>query len=67
VQVAKNVVSILTNSAVPAENLDASAAQDELSAARARAANSEELLEIRSRAQLRARAKIRLATRQRAR
>jgi F-type H+-transporting ATPase subunit epsilon len=67
VQVAKNVVSVLTNSAVPAENLDASAAQDELSAARARPANTPELMEIRSRAQLQARAKIRLASRQRVR
>jgi F-type H+-transporting ATPase subunit epsilon len=67
VQVAKNVVSVLTNNAVPAEKLDASAAQDELSTARARAANTPELLEIRSRAQLQARAKIRLASRRRAR
>jgi F-type H+-transporting ATPase subunit epsilon len=65
VQVAKNVVSVLTNNAVPAEKLDAAAAQDELAAARARAANTPELLEIRSRAQLQARAKIRLATRRR--
>jgi F-type H+-transporting ATPase subunit epsilon len=67
VQVAKNVVSVLTNNAVPAENLDAAAAEDELAAARARLANTPELLEIRSRAQLQARAKIRLATRRRAR
>jgi F-type H+-transporting ATPase subunit epsilon len=67
VQVAKNVVSVLTNNAVPAENLDGAAAQDELESARARAANTPELLEIRARAQLQARAKIRLAGRQRAR
>jgi F-type H+-transporting ATPase subunit epsilon len=67
VQVAKNLVSVLTNNAVPAENLDAAAAEDELAAARARLANTPELLEIRSRAQLQARAKIRLATRRRAR
>jgi F-type H+-transporting ATPase subunit epsilon len=67
VQVAKNVVSILTNNAMPAEKLDASAAEDELSAARTRAANTPELMEIRTRAQLQARAKIRLASRQRAR
>ena len=67
VQVAKNVVSILTNNAVPAENLDATAAADELSAARARTANTPELLEIRQRAQLQARAKIRVAERRLAR
>ena len=67
VQVAKNVVSILTNNAVPAENLDATAAGDELAAARARKANTPELLEIRERAQLQARAKIRVAERRLAR
>lgn len=67
VQVAKNVVSVLTNSAVPAENLDAAAAEDELAAARSRVANTPELMDIRSRAQLQARAKIRLASRRRAR
>ncbi|MEX2140475.1 MAG: ATP synthase F1 subunit epsilon [Pirellulales bacterium] len=67
VQVAKNVVSILTNNAVPAENLDATAANDELAAARARKANTPELLEIRQRAQLQARAKIRVAERRLAR
>jgi F-type H+-transporting ATPase subunit epsilon len=67
VQVAKNIVSILTNNAVPAENLDATAAADELVAARARTANTPELLEIRQRAQLQARAKIRVAERRLAR
>ena len=67
VQVAKNVVSILTNNAVPAENLDATAAADELAAARVRPANTPELLEIRQRAQLQARAKIRVAERRLAR
>lgn len=67
VQVAKNVVSVLTNNAIPAESLDASAAQDQLVAARARTANTPELLEIRQRAQMQARAKIRVASRQHAR
>jgi F-type H+-transporting ATPase subunit epsilon len=67
VQVAKNVVSILTNNAVPAENLDPTAAGDELAAARVRKANTPELLEIRERAQLQARAKIRVAERRPAR
>jgi F0F1-type ATP synthase epsilon subunit len=63
VQVVKNIVSILTNNAVPAEKLDATAAADELDAARARKANTPELLEIRQRAQLQARAKMRVAER----
>ena len=61
VQMAKNVVSILTGSAVPAERLDAEAARSELAAARSRPANSPELMEIRDRQQLAARAKIRVA------
>jgi len=67
VQVAKNVVSILTNNAVPADQLEPSAARDELAAARARRASTPELLEIRQRAQLQARAKIRVAEKQRRR
>ena len=65
VQVARNVVSVLTNSAVPAELLDVEAARSELAAARLRPANSPELLEIRDRQQLAARAKIRVAAKQR--
>jgi len=61
VQVADNVVSILTNFAVPAEKLNPVAARDELTAARNRPANTPELEGIRERAQLQARAKVRLA------
>jgi F-type H+-transporting ATPase subunit epsilon len=63
VQVAKNVVSVLTNNAIPADKLDVAAARDELAAARSRRANTPELLEIRHRAQLQARGKIRVAER----
>jgi F-type H+-transporting ATPase subunit epsilon len=65
VQVSKNVVSILTNSATPADRLDADAARDELATARARQAHTPELWAIRERAQLQARAKIRVADKQR--
>jgi F-type H+-transporting ATPase subunit epsilon len=65
VQVANNLVSVLTNNAVPAENLDPAAARDELSEARSRKANTPELLEMRRKAQLRARAKIRVGEKQR--
>ena len=67
VQVAGNVVSVLTGGATPAERLDAEAARAELDMARSRPANSLELLEIRDRQQLAARAKIRVAEKQRAR
>ncbi len=65
VQVAVNIVSVLTGGAVPAERLDAEAARAELQMARSRPANSPELLEIRDRQQLAARAKIRVAEKQR--
>jgi F-type H+-transporting ATPase subunit epsilon len=63
VQVADNVVSVLTNRAIPADQLDAHAAATQLEAARGRAANSPELLAIRDRALLQARAQLRMATR----
>src|SRR5690606_19071399 len=49
VQVAGNVVSVLTNRAVPAKELDAQVAADQLAAARMRKANTDELLDIRDR------------------
>ena len=61
VQVADNIVSILTNNAVPAEKLDAAAAREQLAAAQSREANSPELLAIRDRLQHQARAQIRVA------
>ena len=67
VEVSNNVVSILTGVAIPAERLDAAAARDELATARARKANSPELLALRDRAQSQARAKIRIAEKPRPR
>ncbi|MDZ4820068.1 MAG: ATP synthase F1 subunit epsilon [Planctomycetota bacterium] len=61
VQVANNVVSILTNQAIPAKALNADTARAELAAARNRVANTTELLDIRDRVQLQARAKVRVA------
>ena len=61
VQVADDVVSVLTNSAIPAEKLDAKTAAEHLAAAQARKANSPELLAIRDRAEQQARAQLRMA------
>src|SRR5262245_44524442 len=63
VQVADNVVAVLTNRALPASKLDASAAEAQLSAAITRQANSPELVEIRDRQIAQARAQIRMARR----
>jgi F-type H+-transporting ATPase subunit epsilon len=60
-EVADNVVSVLTNNAVPAEKVDSTKAQAQLEAAKARPATTPELLAIRERDQLRARAQIRVA------
>jgi F-type H+-transporting ATPase subunit epsilon len=61
VQVAGDVVSVLTGRAVPAGSIDAGAAAEQLSAARARKANGEELLDLRERLEKQARAQIRVA------
>ncbi len=61
VQVADNVVSVLTNRAVPAAELDAATAQEQLTAALAQTANSDELLAIRDRKIAQSRAQLRLA------
>ncbi len=61
VQVADNAVSVLTNHAAPAERLSSTAAREALAAARTRAATSPELMAIRDRAELQARAQLRLA------
>jgi F-type H+-transporting ATPase subunit epsilon len=63
VQVANNVVSVLTNRAVPASSIDAAAARELLSQAQARKANSPELLAIRDRMLEQARAQMRVAGR----
>jgi F-type H+-transporting ATPase subunit epsilon len=65
VQVADNVVSVLTNRAVPASALDPSVAAEQLSQAQARKANSDELLAIRDRLELQARGQMRVAARAR--
>src|SRR5689334_10911895 len=61
VQVADNAVSVLTNHAAAAEQLSSAKARELLNAARAKPANSPDLMAIRDRAELQARAQIRLA------
>ena len=61
VQVAGQVVSVLTNNAIPAEKLSAAVATEHLASARARKANSPELLAIRDRLEQQARAQLRIA------
>jgi F-type H+-transporting ATPase subunit epsilon len=63
VQVAGNVASVLTNRAVPAAAIDRQAAAEQLAQARGRAANSDELLALRDRAEQQARAQLRVAER----
>lgn len=62
VEVAANVVSVLTSRAIPAEKIDPAVAEEELRAAQARTANSPELIAQRERAQNRARAQLRVAS-----
>ncbi|QDU28717.1 ATP synthase epsilon chain, sodium ion specific [Anatilimnocola aggregata] len=61
VQVVDNVVSVLTNRAVPAAKLDVTVAQAALVTAQAKPATTDELLALRDRAILQARAQIRVA------
>jgi F-type H+-transporting ATPase subunit epsilon len=61
VQVADNLVSVLTNRAVPASQLDATKAREQLESARSRPGHSIELMEFRDRTELQARAQIRIA------
>jgi F-type H+-transporting ATPase subunit epsilon len=63
VQVADNVVSVLTNRAVPADKLDAAAAEELLRTAQARKADGEEALAIRQRLILQARGQLRVTQR----
>ena len=65
VQVADNVVAVLTNRALPARNLDAAAAEAQLQSALQQPANSPVLFEIRDRKVAQARAQIRTARRAR--
>ena len=63
VEVLGNVVSILTNRAIPAADLDAAVAEEQLATARNRPANTPELMAIRDRAVLQSRAQVRVARR----
>jgi F-type H+-transporting ATPase subunit epsilon len=65
VQVADNVVAVLTSRAVPAKSLDVAAAETQLQAALSQVASSPELFEIRDRKIAQARAQIRTARRAR--
>jgi len=60
VEVAEDVVSVLTNRAIPAEELDETIAAEQLTAARARRADTPELMAIRDRAVAQSRAQLRV-------
>ena len=61
VQVADDVISVLTNRAILAEEIDTDAAEAQLQDARSRKSNSTELMEIRDRLEAQARAQLRVA------
>lgn len=63
VQVANNVVSVLTNRAIVSESVDGDAARKQLEVALKRPIHTEELLAIRNREVSQARAQIRVARR----
>ena len=63
VLVVDNVVSVLTNRAMPAKNLDREVAAEQLTAARNRPAHSPEQMAIRDRIEAQARAQLRVAGR----
>jgi F-type H+-transporting ATPase subunit epsilon len=63
VQVADDLVSVLTNRALPSDALDADSAEERLAAAIGRPANSEELAAIRDRQMAQSRAQLRIARR----
>ena len=63
VEVLGQAVSVLTNRAVPAEQLDEAVVSDKLTTARARPANTPELMTQRDRAVEQNRAKLRVARR----
>jgi len=63
VQVVDNVVSVLSNRAIPAEKVDSTAAAEQLSAALARPAAGREELAIRDRQVNQARGQLRVAAR----
>lgn len=61
VQVVDNVVSVLTGRALPASNLNAGVASEQLAEARRRPSNTPELMALRDRAEQQARAQLRVA------
>lgn len=63
VQVADNVVSVLTNRALPASKLDTATVEAQLVAAGERPSNTPELYDLRERAIAQARAQLRVAKR----
>ncbi|MBN00826.1 MAG: ATP synthase F1 subunit epsilon [Planctomycetaceae bacterium] len=63
VQVANDVVTVLTGKTVPARDLDVAVAEEQLADAMKRPVNTDELLELRERAVLQARSQIRIAQR----
>ncbi|MHC4400426.1 MAG: ATP synthase F1 subunit epsilon [Planctomycetota bacterium] len=63
VEVVDNVVTLLTSRAVPTADLDAAVAEEQLATARARAANTPELMAQRDRAVAVSRAQLRVARR----
>ena len=63
VEVLGGVVMVLTARAVPAEQLDASVAQEQLATARQRPAHTPELMAMRDRAVTQSRAQLRVARR----
>ena len=63
VQVADNVISVLTNRAIPAKSLDAAVAQEQLRSALASRAAGEQELAIRERLISQARGQLRVARR----
>jgi F-type H+-transporting ATPase subunit epsilon len=65
VEVTGDVVSVLTNRAIPSGKLDEGVAREQLSTARSRPANTPELMALRDRAVAQARAEVRVAQRSR--
>ena len=63
VEVLGGVVSVLTNRAIPAAQLDVDVAREQLTSARARTANTPELMTARDRAVEQARAQLRVVRR----
>ena len=61
VQIADNIVSVITERAIPAAELQPDMVRENLSAAAARPANSDELIEAREKAVGQARAQLRIA------